>query len=90
MAQVNDTEKKAEGSCIVWESPYPEEPLWVKRLTPLLEHPNRWARIDVKFKSAGSVSGVCWHLRNRKMAIPKGRFEFLAVGRKLYARYLGA
>lgn len=62
---------------------------WVDRLTPLTEHPKRWALVATT-KSSSVAAG----LRKGAYAIPEGNWEFrthqLELGAyELYARYLG-
>jgi hypothetical protein len=82
---------------IVWEEPKPDKrgsESWAERLRPLMEHPDRWARVgEVNRSSAWAVarqltSGIKQH--------PPGRWEFAARGSDdkpsrgyIYARYLG-
>jgi hypothetical protein len=61
-------------------------------LTPLMEHPKRWARIRT-FPTSKSARTSAWHLAKRRYFVPPGKWEF--VGRTvdgkgaLYARYMG-
>lgn len=91
---------------IVWEDP-PELGFfgtntaagkWVRILSPLMQHPEKWARVYVYGKSDQARNAVS-HLRRRQRQIPDGRWEF--TSRKLteptdegqfavYARYMGA
>jgi hypothetical protein len=78
---------------IVWEDPplkaRGNKQVWIDRLTPLLEYPNRWAKV---FLAGSAVTAT--KLRRREYVIPEGRWEFrthqIAMGQyEVYARYLG-
>lgn len=79
---------------IVWKDPPNKQGtrsynVWVDRLTPLTEHPKRWAMVVIA-KSAGTAGD----LRKGRYVIPEGNWEFrthqLELGAyELYARYLG-
>jgi hypothetical protein len=80
---------------IIWEDPPPgpdRTRRWERILAPLVEHPNRWARVTT---TPGRTANVfASNLRRGRYHIPPGRWEF--VSRKLddghtavYARYLG-
>jgi hypothetical protein len=85
---------------IVWEDP-PEilnprnvlgrPPVWVTRLTPLIERPNEWARIAER--PPGPARSLAGSLRKRQVRVPEGEWEFAARSRDgkgyVYARYLG-
>ena len=85
MAVKNGNASKDNG--VIWEDPPSlKVGVWERRLLPLVENPGRWARV-VEAKSEGSSSGILWHLRNRKLQLPKGAdFEFLREGKRIYAR----
>ncbi len=82
-------------SDIVWEEPPPLrrhlDDGWVARLTPLVEHPKRWANLGEQTPNVAS------RLRYGKLITPPGKWEFttrhlpgMAKDRAiLYARYLG-
>lgn len=82
---------------IVWEDPPATKfgtvsaGAWVRRLSPLLEHPGRWALVSGEFST-----GVAAQLKAGKVRTPPGRWEFTSRGAgdgsrrgKIYARYLG-
>ncbi len=91
-------------SNIRWEDPPPRKQsgapgLWMERLTPLLDHPGRWARVHDATSRAAATQTV-GRLRGRgaraldRAVIPPGRWEFRAAGLPdgsgaIYARYLG-
>lgn len=62
--------------------------IWMERLSPLLDHPDRWA---VVFEGKHSTVCVAVHrLRRRhKISYPDGRWDFRASQGKVYAKYLG-
>lgn len=78
---------------------------WRALLEPLLQAPERWARIveiDLNTRQAQSLRQMCSRLKNARRfgyAIPDGRFEFVTrtvpiEGNDqkvvaLYARYMG-
>lgn len=84
---------------IVWEDPpMPNTgpkgtPVWVERLSPLRDHPGKWARIaDGKKRSA--ANNISHRLQKRMTKIPSGSWEFVYRGQPdetyaVYARYLG-
>jgi hypothetical protein len=79
---------------IIWEDPpinIKGSGIWIKRLTPLMDHPNRWARVATLNRN--SASAAAKFLRERRYSVPPGRWEFQGVsceGRgNIYARYLG-
>lgn len=91
---------------IVWEDP-PERSaqrpgIWVERLTPLLEHPGRWAKVK-EVPSMGAGTQTVLRLRGigkrglDAAKLPPGRWEFRAARASalastrayIYARYLG-
>lgn len=93
-AKVNEL---AEG--VVWEEPpqnnrmtyYPG--VWLERLAPLKKHPGQWARLGL-WPSRGSATSIQQRLKNRKVQIPDGQWEFIVrkldgQGIGLYARYIG-
>jgi hypothetical protein len=75
---------------IIWKDPpkVKRGSAWENRLSPLLDHPNRWALVHV----AGS-SSVAAQLRKRMYSYPAGKWEFrqhsTPEGNEVYARYLG-
>jgi hypothetical protein len=80
---------------IIWEDPPPGQVklgVWTERLTPLLAHPGRWARVKT---SAGlGAATTASQLRKGKYQVPPGRWEFTAARldrdhTAVYARYLG-
>lgn len=82
---------------IVWEDPPPHNrvsghSIWLRRLTPLIEHPNRWARVAA-FDSQSGAGSAAGHLKRGVLKSPPGRWEFVSRGIDgkfyVYARYLG-
>lgn len=69
---------------------------WVAHLEPVLEHPNKWAKIGT-YPSASSASSNAAKLRNGKADVPYGAGYWQFTTRKneddgtsaLYALYLG-
>lgn len=83
---------------IVWEDPKPEgrreckKSEWEVRLQPPPEHPNRWARVELR-DSEADAQLAAGRLR-MKTVVWDGRWEItsrnLEDGRgAVYARYLG-
>ena len=81
---------------VIWEEPptlpqrvVPSGRVWPKRLTPLMEHPLRWAVVH-EFKCDSTAASTASQLRRGTVvSVPEGKWEFAARGRKVYARYLG-
>jgi hypothetical protein len=84
---------------IVWEDPpainrggSTGPSLWERRLSPLLERPGTWAKVAVGTQSY--CSSATGHLRDHRLKVPPGLWEFAArtmgdgTG-AIYARYLG-
>lgn len=74
---------------IIWKDPpRSRRGVWIERLTPLLEHPNRWAVVATVKSSA-----TAHQLRKGMHQLPNGKWEFrhhaTAEGNEIYARYLG-
>jgi hypothetical protein len=77
---------------IIWKDPPMGKNrggVWVKRLSPLMEHPGRWALVH----QSGNSSTITY-LKRRITLIPDGEWEFksrrIENGRtEIYARYLG-
>jgi hypothetical protein len=65
---------------------------WFVALTPLIEHPKRWAIVATRDDSTSSAR-IAYNLRYRKVNIPPGQWEFTTRLRDgeycVYARYLG-
>lgn len=66
---------------------------WIRLLTPLMDHPKRWALVDTK-PSGKTAATAAMNLRRGVSRHPEGRWEF--ASRKLedghsgvFARYLG-
>jgi hypothetical protein len=88
----------ADDGQVIWEDPpetagKPPAGIWIKRLTPLIDRPNTWARVVTVANPNLSASQVA-ALRRGRFRMPAGRFEFasrrLADGTgAIYARYLG-
>jgi hypothetical protein len=79
---------------IRWEDPPPappRQPSWVDRLAPLMEHPKRWAIIQVR-ETSTQARMTANNLRTQAR-LPDGQWEFThrcAGGEwRVYARYLG-
>lgn len=89
---------------ILWENP--PEPVargnphavrrskWVPLLTPLMDRPTEWARVDIRptGKRAGAMAGAL--RKGKSVIIPPGRWEFTSRTQPdgtgaIYARYLG-
>ena len=82
-------------SGIKWEDPPDQKgvrpSVWVERLEPLMEHPERWANMGCWSRSAANA------LKKGRLKRPAGRWEFRAhlhegqgsTRATLYARYLG-
>lgn len=87
------TEAPAEAPAdeIIWEEP-PERTSgaskWVRKLQPLTQRPNQWARIATQ-KSKGSAASLASQLRNGGLKRPSGAWEFQAHDTLVYAQYLG-
>jgi hypothetical protein len=60
---------------------------WVEILTPVMEHPGRWAafRIPGNRRAYATITG----LRNGTTKRPPGKWEFKADAESLFARYIG-
>jgi hypothetical protein len=80
-----------------WEDPPPRTSgaprgVWIERLRPLMEHPNRWAIVAVK-PNAGTAA-VLAHALATRYKIPPGRWEFVSRTingeHRVYGRYLGS
>lgn len=92
------------GNGIVWENP-PEprgrgnphpthRSKWVPLLTPLMERPSEWARVDIRStaKRAGAMANAL--RRGKAVTLPPGQWEFTSRSQPdgtgaIYARYLG-
>ncbi len=66
--------------------------VWIERLTPLMEHPKRWAVVATR--PVANPARVLTHdLKVGRFQMPPGRWEFLSRtvdGEcRVYARYLG-
>ncbi len=67
------------------------EPVWVKKLRPLVEHPGQWFIV----KAGPGSHSTANNLRRRQVNIPHPDHEWEFVARseegvaKVYARYLG-
>jgi hypothetical protein len=89
---------RSEDAGPVWEDPPRQSArtykgVWADRLSPLVDHPKRWARVATR--SASSAYATVARLKNRTYVYPPGRWEFISrnVGDgkwAVYARYLGA
>ncbi len=80
---------------LVFEEPPPVKrvnKVWMRRLKPLMEHPEKWVRLPGDFHRNTAA-----HLRRKLFLIPPGRWEF--QGRRIpesdmhrvrvWGRYLG-
>lgn len=79
---------------IEWEDP-PEafagkstEGKWVRLLMPMIEFPQRWAKVRT-CETNNHAQSICSQLKRRKVQIPDGRWEFIGRKNIVYARYLG-
>lgn len=78
---------------IVWEDPTPPSSggphgVWVKRLSPLLERPNEWARVH-ETPTRATAASTAQGLKHGRYRMPVGRFEFTIRANHIYVRYLG-
>jgi hypothetical protein len=82
---------------IRWEDPAPPKKgkrgSWIERLTPLMDHPKRWARIH-ESPTIDAAYKMTTDLNRRRIVIPAGQWEFAARkaddgGGAVFARYLG-
>lgn len=80
---------------IVWEDPAPRRTgrggqfgIWIERLSPLLEHPGRWA-VVLESETPSRAYGIAHNLSHHRLRVPPGEWEYTARGNKVYARYLG-
>ena len=66
--------------------------VWLRRLSPLLEYPNRPALV-YETPSASAASQMRWRLANGFHPLPRGRWDFrsfrTSTGGEVYATYLG-
>lgn len=62
--------------------------LWSVRLRPLMDRPGEWAMVR-RFNVAATTATKASQLRNGRLSIPDGEWEFAARGVELFARYLG-
>lgn len=61
---------------------------WMGRLSPLVDHPKRWACVYTASTpaTAGRTAG---NLKQRLLKYPAGQWEFTCRGVEVFARYMG-
>ena len=62
--------------------------VWVELLTPLIDHPGKWAVVR-KTEKPVQASGMAASLRKENAKIPPGKWEFAARQGEVFARYVG-
>jgi hypothetical protein len=60
----------------------------VELLTPLLQHPGKWAMVRTA-DTTQKASGMAASLRKDNAKIPAGKWEFAARSGEVFARYVG-
>jgi len=89
----------ADNGQVIWEDPplaagrSRPTGIWVEILTPLMERPNAWARVQESAELSKAHAAAA-NLNARRYKIPAGRWQFTSrqVSNGLgavYARYLG-